>query len=121
MHDEAAERSLEPRFHTRLAWRRHEVPGMRVIDIFSRECMVIEIGQRLKGEHVVEGPVPDGVPTRRPEYLFANNGAEFTSQLVNLWARHHSIRLDFHRLGKPTDNAFVETFNGSMRDECLNL
>ncbi len=55
MHAEAAERSLEPRFHTRLAWQRHEGPGIRVVDIFIRECMVIEIGQRLKGEHVVDG------------------------------------------------------------------
>jgi hypothetical protein len=55
------------------------------------------------------------------QYLFADNGAEFTRHLVDLWAYHHGIRIDFSRPGKPTDNAHIETFNGSLRDECLNL
>lgn len=38
-----------------------------------------------------------------------------------MWAYHHGVRLDFSRPGKPTDNSFVETFNGTLRDECLNL
>ena len=41
--------------------------------------------------------------------------------MLDLWAYHHKVRIDFSRPGKPTDNAFVETFNGSLRDECLNL
>jgi putative transposase len=40
---------------------------------------------------------------------------------MDLWAYHHGVRIDFSRRGKPTDNAFIETFNGSLRDECLNL
>ena len=56
-----------------------------------------------------------------PQYLFADNGAEFTGHLVDLWAYHHGVRIDFSRPGKPTDNAHIETFNGSLRDECLNL
>jgi putative transposase len=40
---------------------------------------------------------------------------------MDMWAYHHSVRLDFSRPGKPTDNSFVETFNGSLRDECLNV
>jgi putative transposase len=48
-------------------------------------------------------------------------GAEFTGQLVDLWAYHHGTRIDFSRLGNPTDNAPIGTFNGSLRDECLNL
>jgi putative transposase len=48
-------------------------------------------------------------------------GAEFTGHLVDLWAYHHGTRIDFSRPGKPTDNAHIETFNGSFRDECLNL
>ncbi len=56
-----------------------------------------------------------------PKYLFADNGAEFTGQLVDLWAYHHGTRIDFSRPGKPTDNAFIESFNGSLRDECLNI
>jgi transposase InsO family protein len=56
-----------------------------------------------------------------PKYLFADNGSEFTGQLVDLWAYHHGVQIDLSRPGKPTDNAHIETFNGSLRDECLNL
>ena len=56
-----------------------------------------------------------------PRYLFADNGSEFTGHLVDLWAYRCKVRIDFSRPGKPTDNAFIETFNGSLRDECLNL
>jgi putative transposase len=121
MHAEAAERRLEPRFRPRPAWQRHEIRALTVVDIFSREGLAIEVGQRLKGEHVVE--VLNRLVRQRgaPKYLFADNGAEFTGQLVDLWAYHHGVRIDFSRPGKPTDNAFIETFNGSLRDECLNL
>jgi len=40
---------------------------------------------------------------------------------MDLWAYHHGVRIDFSRPGKPTDNGFVESFNGSLRDECLNV
>lgn len=46
---------------------------------------------------------------------------QFTGRLVDLWAYHHGVRIDFSRPGKPTDNAYIETFNGSFRDECLNV
>jgi putative transposase len=95
--------------------------ALTVVDVFSREGLAIEVGQRLKGEHVVE--VLNRLVRQRgaPKYLFADNGAEFTGHLVDLWAYHHGVRIDFSRPGKPTDNAFIETFNGSLRDECLNL
>jgi putative transposase len=95
--------------------------ALTVVDVFSREGLAIEVGQRLRGEHVVE--VLNRLVRQRgaPKYLFADNGAEFTGHLVDLWAYHHRTRIDFSRPGKPTDNAFIETFNGSLRDECLNV
>ena len=95
--------------------------ALTVVDVFSRESLAIEVGQRLRGEHVVA--VLNRLVRQRgaPKYLFADNGAEFTGHLVDLWAYHHGARIDFSRPGKPTDNAFIETFNGSLRDECLNL
>jgi len=42
-------------------------------------------------------------------------------RLLDLWAYHHKVQIDFSRPGKPTDNCFIETFNGSYRDECLNV
>ena len=58
---------------------------------------------------------------RTPEYVFFDNGSEFTGQMLDLWAYHHRVTIDFSRPGKATDNCFVETFNGSYRDECLNV
>ena len=56
-----------------------------------------------------------------PRWVFVDNGSEFSGRLFDLWAYHHGVRIDFSRPGKPTDNCFVETFNGSLRDECLNV
>ncbi len=98
-----------------------KIRALTVVDIYSREGLAIKVGQRLKGEHVVEALNRLVRQLGAPKVLFADNGAEFTSQLVDLWAYHHGVRIDFSRPGKPTDNAFIETFNGSLRDECLNL
>ncbi len=48
-------------------------------------------------------------------------GSEFTSQAMDLWAYRNGVRIDFSRPGKPTDNAFVESFNGTLRAECLDV
>lgn len=95
--------------------------ALTVVDVFSREALAIEVGHRLRGEHVVEVLNRLVRQRRAPHYLFVDNGAEFSGHLVDLWAYHHQVRLDFSRPGKPTDNAYIETFNGSLRDECLNL
>ncbi len=58
---------------------------------------------------------------RSPKHVLVDNGSEFTGRLMDLWAYHHGTRIDFSRPGKPTDNIFIETFNGSLRDECLNI
>ena len=94
--------------------------ALTVLDIFTRESLAIEVGQSLKGEAVVK--VLNRLKAQRgvPKMLFCDNGSEFTSQILDLWAYHNGVRIDFSRPGKPTDNAFVESFNGSLRDECLN-
>jgi putative transposase len=53
--------------------------------------------------------------------LFCNNGSEFTSQGMGLWAYRNGVKIDFSRSGKPIDNAFVESYNGTFRSECLNI
>jgi hypothetical protein len=55
-----------------------------------------------------------------PKVLFCDNGSEFTSHAMDLWAYQNGAKIDFSRPGKPTDNAFVESFNGTFRNECLN-
>ena len=56
-----------------------------------------------------------------PRRIQVDNGSEFISKALDLWAYENEVTLDFSRPGKPTDNPFIESFNGSFRDECLNL
>ena len=95
--------------------------ALTVVDVFSREALAIEVGQRLGGEHVVAVLNRLVAQRRAPNYLFVDNGSEFSGRLLDLWAYHCQARIDFSRPGKPTDNCYVETFNGSLRDECLNV
>lgn len=95
--------------------------ALTVVDVFSREALAIEVGQRLRGEHVVAVLNRLAAQRQAPKYLFVDNGSEFSGRLLDLWAYHCQARIDFSRPGKPTDNCFVETFNGSLRDECLNV
>jgi putative transposase len=55
-----------------------------------------------------------------PNLIRVDNGTEFTSKVLDQWAYSSDVKLDFSRLGKPTDNAFIESFNGLVRQECLN-
>lgn len=82
--------------------------ALTVVDVFSREALAIEVGQRLRSEHVVEVLNRLIMQRKAPKYLFADNGSEFTGHLVDLWAYHHDVRIDFSRPGKPTDTDVVE-------------
>lgn len=93
---------------------------LTLIDIYSREALAIVAGQRLRGEHVVAALNTVAAQRATPKCLLVYNGREFSGQLLDLWAYHHQARIDFSRPGKPTDNCFIETFNGSLRDECHN-
>ena len=94
---------------------------LTIIDVFSKEALAIEVGQRLGGEHVVAALNCLAAQRKAPQYLFVDNGSEFAGGLLGLWGYHHQTRIDFSRPGKPTDNAHVESFDGSFRDECLNV
>lgn len=96
--------------------------ALTLVDNFSRECLEIEIGQSLKGEDVVR--VMERMKLVRgnlPQRIKVDNGSEFISKALDKWTYENQIVLDFSRPGKPTDNAFIESFNGSFRDECLNV
>jgi putative transposase len=91
------------------------------VDIFSQECLGIEVNQGIKGQDVVE--LLDRIKAVRgaPGSIRCNNGLEFVSKALDRWAYENWVAMDFFRLGKPTDNAFAESFIGSLRDECLNV
>ena len=94
---------------------------LTVLDVLTRECLAIEVGQSLKGEDVVTALNQIRQKRGTPKLLFCDNGAEFTSQRMDLWAYHNRVQIDFSRPGKPTDNAYVESFNGTLRAECLDV
>jgi putative transposase len=56
-----------------------------------------------------------------PAKIFVDNGSEFSGKVFDLWTYHNKVQIDFRRPGTPTDNFFIETLNGSLRTECLNL
>jgi putative transposase len=93
---------------------------LTLVDNHSRESLAIEVGQRLTGDDVVR--VLEQVTTERgkPQSIRVDNGPEFISRSLDLWAYFNGVKLDFSRPGKPTDNAVIESFNGRLRDECLN-
>ncbi len=96
--------------------------ALTLVDNFSRECMEIHAGQSLKGGDVVE--VLQRIKQTRgivPKRIQVDNGSEFISKELDRWAYENNVILDFSRPGKPTDNPFIESFNGSFRDECLNV
>ncbi|MCE3239129.1 MAG: family transposase [Gammaproteobacteria bacterium] len=94
---------------------------LTVVDIFTRECLKIAAGHRLTAEDVVEAMNQITENRSYPQQIFVDNGSEFASRLLDHWAYQHQVTLAFSRPGKPTDNAFIESFNGSFRDECLNV
>jgi putative transposase len=94
--------------------------SLTVVDNFSRECLVIRVGQKIRGEDVTR--VLNQLKATRgiPRSIYVDNGPEFISKELDKWAYENGVTLDFSRPGKPVDNAFIESFNGSFRDECLN-
>ena len=94
--------------------------SLTIVDVFTREAVAIEAGQCLKGDDVVRTLNRVKLERSVPRALFCDSGSEFTSQAMDLWAYRNRVKIDFFRPGKPTDNAFVESFNGTFRAECLN-
>jgi putative transposase len=95
--------------------------ALTVVDNFSRECLAIEVGDKIRGEDVT-GVMNRLKATRGvPRSIYVDNGPEFISKELDKWAYENKVTLDFSRPGKPVDNAFIESFNGSFRDECLNV
>ena len=93
---------------------------LTIIDRFTRESLGIVVGQSLKGHDVQEALTAIARFRGNPEVLKTDNGSEFAGKVMDRWAYERNIEIDFSRPGKPTDNATVESFNGRLRQECLN-
>ncbi len=94
--------------------------ALTVVDAFTREALAIEVDQGNKGEQVVAVVARLAMLRGAPCAIQVDNGPEFVSKALDRWAYENGVTLDFSRPGKPTDNALVESFNGRLRDECLN-
>ena len=81
---------------------------LTLVDNFSRESLALRVGQRYRGDDVVQ--VLETVTTERglPSTIRVDNGPEFISKSLDWWAYFNGVKLDFSRPGKPTDNAFIE-------------
>lgn len=93
---------------------------LTVVDNWSRSSPVLEAGFRMSGalvSQVLDHVLGEG---QRPRSITVDHGTEFQSRALEDWAYRRGIQLDFIRPGKPVEHAFIESFNGRLRDECLN-
>lgn len=91
-----------------------------VVDDFTRESPVIDVDTHLPSERVIAVLEQLAGTRGLPTTLVCDNGPEFTSRAFDAWAYRRGLKLQFIRPGKPVENAFIESFNGRLRDECLS-
>ena len=95
---------------------------LTVIDQFTRECVGLEPDRSMTGKKVTEGL--ERAKQERgslPESITVDNGSEFSGRVLEAWAMANDVQLCFIRPGRPVENGFIESFNGRLRDECLNV
>jgi putative transposase len=94
---------------------------LTVVDQFTRECLTLFADTSLSGEKVAMAL--DKIVSQRgvPQSITVDNGSEFSSRAMDLWAYKNGVHLDFIRAGRPVENGYIESFDGRLRDECLNV
>ena len=95
---------------------------LTVVDQFTRECVALEADRSMTGMKVAQAL--ERVRQERgrlPESITVDNGSEFYSRALEAWAMSSEVQLCFIRPGRPLENGFIESFNGRLRDECLNV
>jgi len=93
---------------------------LNIVDDYTRECLAIEVDMSLPGgrvARVLDRLVGSG---RKPEVIVLDNGPEFAGKVLDTWAVRNKVQLRFIDPGKPIQNAYIESFNARLRDECLN-
>ena len=92
-----------------------------IIDTFTKECHRIEVDRSIGGSRVTSLLSEASLMHGLPENIVVDNGPEFISNVMDEWAYRQKVKLHFIRPGKPVDNAFMESFNARLREECLNV
>ena len=93
---------------------------LNIVDEYTREAPAIEVDTSLPGARVVRVLEQLRQQGRKPEWIVTDNGPEFTGQALDRWAYENGVRLEPVRPGRPMENGYIESFNGKMREECLN-
>lgn len=96
--------------------------ALTIVDQFTRECVGLEADRSMTGKKVAE--VLERAQRERgflPESITVDNGSEFSGRALEAWAIANGVQLCFIRPGRPVENGFIESFNGRLRDECLNV
>jgi putative transposase len=93
---------------------------LTIVDDYSRECPTLEVDTSINGVRVVR--TLDRLAQERglPRFITVDNGPEFAGKALDEWAYRKGVTLNFIEPGKPVENAYIESFNGKFRDECLN-
>ena len=94
---------------------------LTVVDQWSRESPLLEVATAISGRAVAEALDRVLPLAASPRSITVDHGTEFTSRALEDWAYRRGVALDFIRPGKPVENAYIESFNGRLRDECLNV
>jgi putative transposase len=93
---------------------------LTVVDQYTRECLCVYADRSQTGEKVVEQMKRLVNLRGAPESITTDNGSEFAGQAMDAWAHQADVKLDFIRPGRPVQNGYIESFNGRLRDDCLN-
>ena len=93
---------------------------LTVVDQFTRECLLLQADSSLTGQKVAMALSLVIAERGAPRSITVDNGTEFYSRAMEAWAYQYRVQLDFIRPGQPADNGYIESFNGRLRDECLN-
>jgi putative transposase len=93
---------------------------LTVVDQYTRECLCALADRSQTGEKVVAQMNRLTTWRGAPESITTDNGGEFAGRAMETWAYQKGVKLDFIRPGKPVENGYIESFNGRLRDECLN-
>lgn len=101
-------------------WNGRRIRLLPVIDVFTRECLEIVVDTSLNGSRVVRVLTALIAKHGQPEEIISDNGTEFTSNAVLKWCHDQEQKWQYIQPGKPYQNGAIESFNGKLRDECLN-
>jgi len=92
---------------------------LTLVDDFTRQCLALHVDSSIGGAAVAAVLDPLAQTHGLPHTITTDNGPEFTGQALHLWAQRNHVHLNHIQSGQPMQNAFIESFNGTFRDDCL--